>query len=112
MLYSNIFGSIDSAIRPCFPLASNCSVGFYFSGGECLKTKIGILQIDKKFESKWSEKHSEQAPVDFEPKLNLEKFGLIDQENEIYLPVLEIERLQNHVGLTNRKPEIIQVCLK
>lgn len=67
---------------------------------------------DKKFESKWSEKHSEQAPVDFEPKLNLEKFGLIDQENEIYLPVLEIERLQNHVGLTNRMPEIIQVCLK
>lgn len=63
-----------------------------------------LWYADKNFDSKWSKEHLGQPPVDFEPKLNLEKYGLVDQENEIHLPVLELERLQKHVGLTDRMP--------
>ncbi|MFA2965214.1 hypothetical protein KWF73_18350 [Acinetobacter pittii] len=58
----------------------------------------------KNFSSKWALPHINQAPIDFEPCLNLEKNGLVNLIEEISLPVLERERLS--VYDRNRTPQV------
>lgn len=74
-----------------------------------------LWYADKNFESKWGNIHSGQAPVEFQPKLDLTnidevaELGLTCQESEITLPILEADRLSKHVAVTSRTPTQVWV---
>lgn len=68
---------------------------------------------DRNFQAKLPKNHVGKAPVYCQPRLDLtninyiQEFELTTQESEITLPVLEIERLKNHVAANDRMPEKI-----
>lgn len=64
----------------------------------------------KEFSHKWAIPNQKQAPIDFEPCLNLEKHGLVNLIEEITIPVLEKERLS--VYKASRTPENICNIIK
>ncbi|ENV52085.1 hypothetical protein L292_2095 [Acinetobacter junii CIP 107470 = MTCC 11364] len=61
----------------------------------------------KNFDINWPSPHMGQAPIEFQPALNLEKGGITHQVNEITLPILEVERLHSHIGAGDRMPKTI-----
>lgn len=59
----------------------------------------------KDFKVIWPEQHLHQSPMEIHPVLHLEKNGLRNHTDEIYMPVLERDRI--YTGMLDRIPEKI-----
>lgn len=59
----------------------------------------------KDYKVVWPEQHSNQSPMQIYPTLHLEKNGLRNHTDEIYMPVIERGRL--YAGMRDRMPEKI-----